>query len=551
MRKLEVAPFDRALRNDAASLFAEGFTRMRRQVPVLPGTLELPDAAATRLDGLFRNCTGGMVREQDQLGGYLGWYILDDFRGTGRRAAYCPVWGHATTPEGAAEIYRALYRAASRQWCAAGCEVHALSVLASDEEARDAWFWNGFGLTVVDAIRPTSCLGVTRLPRGPIRKARPDDAETVAALEREHWHHYTQPPVLMPVDPPADADTLRSFLADPVAGYWLAFRGEEPVGFLRFETNAEGASDVVRSGTTVAIAAVTSGPSTGGRGWPRPCWTRPCASSRPRVHPVFGGLRVVQPRGRVVLAAVLLPVCYSMIRVRRPRPSGPSDRTAARPPPPGTREVGTGVAGGQLRGGRWSAGGQLRARSLAAAAAASTAPRTARSSSCRNARGRGTSRAGHPFPEQPGVGPGLPQHGRRPDQVCTASSVAAGRGSPNSTPASIMDSARWNRYAGPDPLIAVTASCWYSGTQIVLPLARNSSSARARWSSVHRVPAERAAIPSPTSAGMFGITRTTATWSVRCASMSGPGIPAATEMTSVPGWSSSRTPSNRSIRSPV
>ena len=184
MRDLEVAPFDRRLRDDAAALFAEGFTRMRRQVPVLPGTLELPDAAATRLDSLFSSCTGVMARRQGRLVGYLGWYILDGFRGTGHRAAYCPVWGHATTAEDRAEIYRALYRAASRQWCTAGCQVHAISVLASDVEARDAWFWNGFGLTVVDAIRPTSCLGVTRLSLGPIRRARPEDAEAVAPWRR-------------------------------------------------------------------------------------------------------------------------------------------------------------------------------------------------------------------------------------------------------------------------------------------------------------------------------------------------------------------------------
>ena len=58
----------------------------------------------------------------------------------------------------------------------------------------------------------------------------------------------------MAVDPPADASTLRAFLSEPVAGYWLAFRDGDPVGFLRFETTVEGASDVVRSGTTVAIS---------------------------------------------------------------------------------------------------------------------------------------------------------------------------------------------------------------------------------------------------------------------------------------------------------
>ena len=32
--------------------------------------------------------------------------------------------------------------------------MHAITLLAQDRAAERAWYWNGFGLTVVDAIRP-------------------------------------------------------------------------------------------------------------------------------------------------------------------------------------------------------------------------------------------------------------------------------------------------------------------------------------------------------------------------------------------------------------
>jgi hypothetical protein len=57
-------------------------------------------------------------------------------------------------------VYQALYRAAAAQWSAAGCQVHAITLLAQDEEAKQAWFWQGFGLTVVDAVRPVRPLNI-------------------------------------------------------------------------------------------------------------------------------------------------------------------------------------------------------------------------------------------------------------------------------------------------------------------------------------------------------------------------------------------------------
>ena len=55
----------------------------------------------------------------------------------------------------------------------------------------------------------------------------------------------------------------------------------------------------------------------------------------------------------------------------------------------------------------------------------------------------------------------------------------------------------------------MTASCWDSGTRTTLPTVASSSSTICRWSSVAWLPAEIADIASPTSIGVFGMTRTT------------------------------------------
>src|SRR6478735_1711320 len=64
-------------------------------------------------------------------------------------------------------------------------------------------------------------------------------------------------------------------------------------------------------------------------------------------------------------------------------------------------------------------------------------------------------------------------------------------------------------YAGPEPLIAVTASWCFSGTRSTLPHERSSCSASARCASSQWLPALMAAMPWSTRAGVLGMTRTT------------------------------------------
>ena len=72
----------------------------------------------------------------------------------------------------------------------AGCNTHAISLLAHDTRAIETWFWNGFGLTVVDAIRSLEPLGVTHPAGIRLRRATPADVDILADLEAEHFRHY-------------------------------------------------------------------------------------------------------------------------------------------------------------------------------------------------------------------------------------------------------------------------------------------------------------------------------------------------------------------------
>ena len=158
MRAIEILPFDAAVISQAADLFVHSYRQLRGAIPVLPAAMEDPQRVAGMLQDYFDPRSGLIALENGRLVGYLGWFLVNNFRRTPRKGAYVPEWGHACIQQDKADIYRRLYRAAGECWAAAGCQVHAITTLSHDRLAETAWYWHGFGLAVVDAVRPMRAL---------------------------------------------------------------------------------------------------------------------------------------------------------------------------------------------------------------------------------------------------------------------------------------------------------------------------------------------------------------------------------------------------------
>lgn len=258
---MDIQPFRSEHLDAAVGLFIASAAEQRRATPALPADRLERNRVTDLIARIMAECGGLAALEQGRLVGYLGWWQADDFRGTGRRAAYAPEWAHATAasdPDLTARVYRGLYRAAATQWAAAGCTVHALTLLAHDRAAETTWFWHGFGLLVVDAIRPLAPPGIapTRVssPAGlMIRPATVEDAPALAGLDAEHVRHYVAPPVFMAPRPADAADTWAAFLARDDNSAWLAVDQGTPVGFVRFDAHDYDGVDLLAAERVVGI----------------------------------------------------------------------------------------------------------------------------------------------------------------------------------------------------------------------------------------------------------------------------------------------------------
>lgn len=261
---MEILPFHEDHIPQAAALFIENFKLQRQAVPCLPERMTDQKLVEEMIARRMAACGGIALVEGERLLGYLGWYISGSFRDTGRKGAYVPEWGHAVAPERRASIYRLLYRKAAGLWTEAGCQVHAITLLAADRSAVDTWFWNGFGLTVVDALRSMDPLCAPAPAGLSLVRAVPEDVGRISEIEAEHWRHYSGPPIYMAANHANTEAELQELLQDTRNTLWMALDDERVAAYVRFEPPDSVA--VADTEDTIWIKSAYTRPEYRGRG---------------------------------------------------------------------------------------------------------------------------------------------------------------------------------------------------------------------------------------------------------------------------------------------
>lgn len=140
--------------DEARSIAAENYERERKVVPELPRIEVLPG-----LEHFAENNLGAVAFEGNHMIGFLGAYspFEDAFGTTGVRGTFSPIHAHGVlhdfTGSERERIYSRLYQSAADKWVKAGILSHAIALYTHDKEAINSFFYNGFGIRCIDAIR--------------------------------------------------------------------------------------------------------------------------------------------------------------------------------------------------------------------------------------------------------------------------------------------------------------------------------------------------------------------------------------------------------------
>lgn len=241
---MKVVPFTGKYIEDAAKIVLEAYKVERNSVEILPwheDYLQIMMQDMSSLPGSEAGVAGFAALEGGKLLGFIaGGYPVERFFSS-HKGVYVPLTCHGAAGQHRRLVYQRLYEAVSGAWVREGRLTHCLSMFAHDAEAVDAWYWLGFGLRCVDAIRPLTDVEDANRESGlKIRKAGPEDAETLYPLHLEHCGYYRNAPLFMPsVDVEDGLEELRKWLMGKDQHLWVAYADDTPVSYMRIHRGGE------------------------------------------------------------------------------------------------------------------------------------------------------------------------------------------------------------------------------------------------------------------------------------------------------------------------
>jgi len=270
---LRIIPFTAEHVDAASALFAAAYRKVRFGSSLLPERHEDPNSVRRFLADLAAGSVFGFeaapsvaALEGDRLVGFLAAFALPSFFGD-RPGVICPIWANAATGVNRHEAYQWMYAQASTEWIRRGYLAHAIQLFPSDLVVSDLFFRAGFGMQVVDALRPIDGLDVTPIgTEVTIRQATRDDLPAIVAMADDLVDYLAAGPILSHTPRRATLESYGRWMDRRDAIFWLAEHDGLPIAYMRSEPPTPDVSFLVHDPATLSISGAWTNPEWRGRG---------------------------------------------------------------------------------------------------------------------------------------------------------------------------------------------------------------------------------------------------------------------------------------------
>lgn len=158
---MNIINFDQSHIEKAMEIARMNYDMERCHVPELPKYDVMPG-----LEHFAENQLGVAAFEGERMLGFLCAYRPreDAFGTTNVKGTFTPIHAHGVDPNitdsqyrkdisSRDRIYSLLYETAAAKWVKDGIRSHAIALYAHDQEAKNSFYYNGFGLRCIDAVR--------------------------------------------------------------------------------------------------------------------------------------------------------------------------------------------------------------------------------------------------------------------------------------------------------------------------------------------------------------------------------------------------------------
>ena len=221
----------------AVELVVEGYRQEKGSIPFLPEVEDFRSQIERLVKRVFEAGKGLMAISDGELVGFLTGFEIDEFFGK-PKGIYIPLFGHGIAKNQPKRVYQLLYEKAAHQWVQEGCLTHAITLYAHQKEAIDLWFWQGFGMRCVDALRQVEEIPVNSSCIQ-IKKMTLQDIAALGELHRKHNEFYGESPIFMPREDEDPIKDLTDWLKEENHHLWGAFDGDDAVAYMRIQPQGE------------------------------------------------------------------------------------------------------------------------------------------------------------------------------------------------------------------------------------------------------------------------------------------------------------------------
>lgn len=233
---IKIEPLHNKYVDDAVKLVIKAYHEERKSLQALP-QYDFTSILKKKIINLFSKGSGVVTLNGNEVVGFLAGFEVEEFFGK-CKGVYCPVYGHGTGQKYSTEIYQKMYQHTSDMWVKKSLFNHAITLFAHDDNLIDTWFWLGFGLRCIDAIREVApiCENNTAFH---IKKTAICDIPSLTEIYKKHNVYYRTSPLFMPNQDKDPIKDLTDWLEKENHHMWTAYSQEKPIGFMRIQPNAE------------------------------------------------------------------------------------------------------------------------------------------------------------------------------------------------------------------------------------------------------------------------------------------------------------------------
>ncbi len=210
----------------------------RNAVPVLPDG-DYSDTFCNMLSEMTGHGLGVAAIEDGEIIGFLTCYKpWNNLFGT-TMGTFSPIHAHGARKSDRRRIYSLLYQAAAERWVGQGVLSHAIALYAHDTEAVGSFFWNGFGLRCIDAIRPVAPIACEEFPAYTFYELSKEEIKRIVLFKNSLVDHLQKTPVFMPLSNLFDEEKIAEENKSRKSRYFVAEEGGKTIAFIEIMASGE------------------------------------------------------------------------------------------------------------------------------------------------------------------------------------------------------------------------------------------------------------------------------------------------------------------------